>query len=93
MGLKVNDVNCGFKLFKREIFASEKIMSTGGIIYAEMLLKARLKGFKVKQVPVTHFPRRAGKQTGGSFKVVLKAVIDLIVLKILQIMKNIKKRV
>jgi glycosyltransferase involved in cell wall biosynthesis len=37
-------------------------------------------GFKIKEVPVTHFPRLQGKQTGANLQVVLKAFRELVFL-------------
>ncbi len=61
-GLDVRDVNCGFKLYRREVFDKITLNSTRGLIDAEVLLKARRAGFSIVQVAVTHFRRR----TGGS---------------------------
>lgn len=76
-GLKVKDINCGFKMLKREatIF---NYKSNGGLFYAEVLLKAKNKGFKIMEIPVEHFPRLKGKATGGSWKVVVKAIKDMV---------------
>lgn len=59
-GLDVRDVNCGFKLYRREVFDRITLNSTRGLIDAEILLKARRAGFSIAQVAVTHFRRRAG---------------------------------
>lgn len=59
-GLNVRDVNCGFKLYRREVFDKITLTSTRGLIDAEVLLKARRAGFRIAQVGVTHFRRRAG---------------------------------
>ncbi|MFH1277962.1 MAG: glycosyltransferase family 2 protein [Candidatus Eisenbacteria bacterium] len=59
-GLKVRDVNCGFKLYRREVFDMITLVSTRGLIDAEVLLKAERAGFRIVQVGVTHFRRRAG---------------------------------
>lgn len=59
-GLNVRDVNCGFKLYRRELFDKIDLVSTRGLIDAEVLLKAERAGFRIVQVGVTHFRRRAG---------------------------------
>ncbi len=76
-GLDVEDVNCAFKLFRREVLEGLDIDSRGAFVNAEILLKARLEGFTIKQVPVSHFARPAGTQTGAHPKVVLRAVREL----------------
>jgi len=59
-GLQIRDVNCGFKLYRRAVFDKISLHSTRGLIDAEVLLKARREGFRIVQVGVTHFRRRAG---------------------------------
>ncbi|MFA5260129.1 MAG: glycosyltransferase family 2 protein [Candidatus Omnitrophota bacterium] len=77
---KVNliDINCGFKLFRRNIIDIESIGSHGGVFYTDFFIKALKHGCRVKQFPVEHFPRKKGKQTGASLKVIFAAVIDII---------------
>jgi glycosyltransferase involved in cell wall biosynthesis len=75
-GLKVKDVNCGFKLFRKEIFNDANIFSRAGVFYTEILLKALKRGYAIKEAPVRHFPRVSGKQTGASFRVIFEAIID-----------------
>lgn len=61
-GLRIIDVNCGFKLYRREVFEQITLNSTRGLIDAEILLKAKKAGFRIVQTGVTHYQRR----TGGS---------------------------
>ena len=58
--LPFRDVNCGFKLYRREVFDAITLKSTRGLIDAEVLLKARKAGFRIVQTGVTHFRRREG---------------------------------
>ena len=76
-GLEVTDVNCAFKLFKREVLEGLEIDSAGAFVNAEILLKASQRGFTIKQVPVSHFARTQGTQTGAHPKVVLRAFVEL----------------
>jgi glycosyltransferase involved in cell wall biosynthesis len=62
-GLRVNDINCSFKLFSRARLAQLSIECDDFFADTELLLKARQLGFKIKQLPVSHFPRAAGKST------------------------------
>lgn len=82
-GLKVKDIDCGFKLIKKEVV--DKIpklqAERGPFITSELLIKARKEGFQIVQVGVHHYPRIAGKSTGASFKVILAGLIDLIKLR------------
>jgi glycosyltransferase involved in cell wall biosynthesis len=62
--LKVRDIDCGFKLFsKKAIEALPKLEAEkGAFITSEILIKAKKKGFKIVEIPVTHYPRVAGNQ-------------------------------
>lgn len=54
------DVDSSFKLFRASIFSSIKPLSTCGVIDFEILTLARDMGYRVIQIPVNHFNRRAG---------------------------------
>ena len=59
-GRGFKDCDSSFKLYRRDIFRRVKPVSTCGVADFEILTLARGKGYRVKQVPVSHFPRRAG---------------------------------
>jgi len=80
-GLKVRDINCAFKLVKRTIMDGITLHSSGAVINAELMIKAKLSGAYIKQVGVSHRPRMFGKQTGGNPKVILKALRELMKLR------------
>lgn len=63
LGIPVKDVNCAFKLFRKSVFERIEVESTDFAVNSEILAKARLFGFKVAEVGVTHLPRRAGRST------------------------------
>ena len=82
-GLKVKDIDCGFKLLRKKVIEEIPLLEAerGPFISSELLIKAKKKGFKIVQLGVHHYPRRAGKATGASLKVVLSGLKDLIKLK------------
>ncbi len=75
--LKVRDVDCAFKLYKRAIFDDIKMESTGALISTEILARAVRKGYTMTQRGVHHYPRTAGKQTGANPRVILRAFREL----------------
>lgn len=77
LGLYVRDIDCAFKLFRREVFEKVKLASVGAMINTELLTRAQQEGMRIKEVPVSHFPRSAGKQTGANLKVIIKAFREL----------------
>jgi len=76
-GMKIRDIDCAFKLYKREIFDTFKLVSTGALIDAEILARAVRKGYRVVQQGVHHYPRMAGAQTGANLRVILRAFKEL----------------
>ena len=79
LGINVRDVDCGFKLLKKEVIKKiPKLESVrGGMISPELLAKTKKAGFKIVEVGVHHYPRKEGKQTGADLKVILKSFADL----------------
>lgn len=75
--LKVRDVDCAFKLYRRSIFDRIKMESTGALIDTEILARAARKGYTITQRGVHHYPRTAGRQTGASLRVILRAFREL----------------
>ena len=75
--LNIRDVDCAFKVFHRSVFDRVPIHSVGAFVNTEILVRARAQGFTLKQVPVSHYPRHAGKQTGADLKVIAKAFREL----------------
>jgi glycosyltransferase involved in cell wall biosynthesis len=74
---KVRDVDCAFKLIKKEIIDRAGLESDGALISTELLAKAVKMGYKIGEAGVHHYPRRAGTQTGAKIKVIVKAFIEL----------------
>lgn len=79
--LHLRDIDCAFKLYKRVIFDHIKMESTGALIDTEILARAVNKGYTIVQRGVRHYPRTAGKQTGGNPKVILRAFKELLKLR------------
>ncbi|MEZ4321408.1 MAG: glycosyltransferase family 2 protein [Myxococcota bacterium] len=75
--LDVRDVDCAFKVFDRRIFDRIAIHSIGAFVNTEILVRARAAGFSVVEVPVSHYPRKAGVQSGANPRVVLRAFREL----------------
>jgi glycosyltransferase involved in cell wall biosynthesis len=77
----VKDIDCAFKMFKKE--AIEEIMplrSEGALISTEILAKAKRKKLKIKEVGVTHYPRQKGHQSGANLPVIMRAVLESLIL-------------
>ncbi len=77
-GRLCRDIDCGFKLLRREVIESVPLRSMGAMIDTELLAGARARGFKIVEVPVTHLPRIGGRATGADPRVILRAFRDLL---------------
>jgi dolichol-phosphate mannosyltransferase len=63
LGLRVRDVNCAFKLFRRSFFEKVQLSSDGFLIDAELYARAKKAGLTWTQVGVRHRPRELGSTT------------------------------
>jgi glycosyltransferase involved in cell wall biosynthesis len=61
--IRVKDVDCAFKLFRRSVFEKVTIESKKFFVDAEVLAKARYHGFRMVELGVRHYPRPAGRST------------------------------
>ncbi len=77
LGFRCPDVDCAFKLFKREVLDHIELKSNGALISAELLARAAHLGYATVSLPVTHLPRQAGAATGAKLSVIFKAFGEL----------------
>ncbi len=75
-GLRVTDVDCACKLFRREALEGIRVTSGGAFFSAELLNRIRLAGRSIAQVGVPHYARTAGSPTGAKPSVIWRAVKD-----------------
>jgi glycosyltransferase involved in cell wall biosynthesis len=80
LGITISDIDCGFKLFKRDKLDGMELRAHGAMISTELMARLAGRGAKVKEVDVTHLPRLTGEQSGASLKVVMRAFKELITL-------------
>ncbi len=78
-GLKVRDIDCGFKFIRRDVIQKISPLESerGAFISTEFLIKALKNGFKITEIPVTHYPRLAGHGTGANLNVIIRSFLDL----------------
>jgi glycosyltransferase involved in cell wall biosynthesis len=76
-GLRVRDIDCAMKLFRREVFEGLPLTTDSPFLSAELLIKLSARGERIAQVGVTHYPRAAGANTGASFRKILRTFRDI----------------
>jgi glycosyltransferase involved in cell wall biosynthesis len=77
-GRLCRDIDCGFKLFRRDLLEHARVESNGAMIDTELLAGAKARGFVIANIPVTHLARTAGQPTGANVRVILRAFGDLV---------------
>jgi len=73
----LRDIDCAFKIFPRQLFVEIEMKSSGALIDAEIMARAKRRGYRVGQVGVHHYPRTAGEQTGANLGVIIRAFKEL----------------
>ncbi|MCX6706163.1 MAG: glycosyltransferase family 2 protein, partial [Candidatus Woesebacteria bacterium] len=73
-GIKVHDLNCGFKAYKKEVI---KNINLYGELYKFIPLLAGRQNFKVAEIVVKHHPRKYGKSKFG-WERNIKGFLDLL---------------
>ncbi len=79
-GVQLYDIDCAFKLIRGDRLRSLNLESTGAMVSTELMARWARTGASWTQVGVHHYPRTAGEQSGGSLKVILKAMRDVPIL-------------
>jgi glycosyltransferase involved in cell wall biosynthesis len=71
------DINFSFKLMKRELLEAVELKSEGSLIDAELIVKAKNRGFSIQQIGLDYFPRTRGVSHLSSPRVILKIFAEL----------------
>lgn len=79
-GIRLHDIDCGFKLFKRQCLDGLELRSRGAMISTELMARLAAGGARICEVEVRHLPRSAGEQSGANFKVIVRAFVELFML-------------
>ena len=74
LGIHVQDLDCAFKLFRREVVERLCLTATGACISAEIMVQCTRAGLRIGEVPVTHYPRYQGVPSGAAIKVIWRSV-------------------
>lgn len=79
-GYAGRDVDCAFKLLRREVIEALPVSSRGATFSAELLIRSRRAGFVLAEVGVTHLPRTKGSPSGAHPRVIARAFKELLLL-------------
>jgi glycosyltransferase involved in cell wall biosynthesis len=80
-GIRWRDVDCAFKLMRREVLESMTLEARSALINTELYYKARHAGWRIAQIPITHHPRVAGRRSGARPRAIARAIKELVLLR------------
>lgn len=81
LGFSCRDVDCAFKLIRRDCLDGLEIKSGGAAFSAELLWRLQQSGHRWLELPVSHRSRKGGAQSGSKLKVIKRAFAELAVLR------------
>lgn len=76
--IRDRDVDCAFKIYRRDLFDKIVIESQDAFIDAEIAIKARLLNYTSTEVGVTHLPRLDGVSTGARPSVIFRTIREIL---------------
>ncbi len=76
-GLRLKDVDCDFRLMRRDVFKKVVLTRSSGVICVELMKKVQDHGYRIAQVGVHHFHRSYGKSQFFNFPRVARTLVDL----------------
>jgi glycosyltransferase involved in cell wall biosynthesis len=79
--LPVRDVDCAFRLVRRELLLRLDLRASGALVGAELLAKSRAAGARIAEVPVHHRVRVAGRQARASSRLSTRTLRELAALR------------
>ncbi len=82
LGIHVHDVDCAFKLINRRVLEAIDLHGEAAVVSPELLAKTVRAGFTIAEVPVSHYPRNAGEQSGANLRVITRSLVGLLRLRL-----------
>lgn len=76
--IRIRDIDCDFRLMRRDLVQQIKLTSTSGTICVELVKKIELSGCRVEEVPVHHYARTHGSSQFFRFKSLLTTFYQLV---------------
>jgi glycosyltransferase involved in cell wall biosynthesis len=77
-GIRIRDIDCDFRLMRRDLVQQIQLRSTSGTICVELVKKLELTGCGVAEIGVHHYPRLHGKSQFFRVKSLFSTLMQLI---------------
>jgi len=78
--LPIRDVDCDFRLLRREAIQRIELVSASGVVCTEMIYKLDRAGCRFAEVDVSHYARRHGHSQFFTFRRVARTAVDFLLL-------------
>lgn len=78
--LPIRDVDCDFRLMRRQAVQQLDLVSSSGVICVELVRKLAAAGCRFVEAPVHHYSRKHGRSQFFTFRRVAKTAVDFFVL-------------
>ena len=75
--VKIRDIDCDYRLIRRELLDAVKLTSTSGTICVELVRKLELLPWRVVEVGVHHYPRLHGRSQFFRVRSLLKTLYQI----------------
>lgn len=73
--LPIRDIDCDFRLIRRDAIRAIKLESRDASVLPEMVKKLELKGFRFAQIPVSHYSREYGSSNYTPWSLLREKII------------------
>lgn len=78
--IRIRDIDCDFRLIRRELLENLELTSTSGTICVELVRKIEISGCGVAEVGVHHYERRHGRSQFFRWRSLFRTFRQLVVL-------------
>ncbi len=75
--IKLKDVDCDFRLFRKDALDKIQVTEHGGTMCLEMVKRIEKLGGEILEVPVSHYERKYGKSQFFKLKNILTVFVDI----------------
>ncbi|MEK7833940.1 MAG: glycosyltransferase family 2 protein [Acidobacteriota bacterium] len=86
--LPIRDVDCDFRLMRRQAIQGIDLISTSGVVCTEMVYKLHRAGCRFTETPVNHYPRLHGQSQFFTLRRVSKTAFDFFALWLKLVVMN-----
>lgn len=75
-GTRVHDVN-SVRLMKTSVMKSVRLISSSAFVDAELVIRAKRKGFRIIEIPISHRARAGAGASGGKLSTIVPTILDM----------------